>query len=164
MPIALPVPRIVFARLGYRWLTHITRQAYLLGSDGQPGIVTRRVRRSTDEWEQCEVNLVATSGFGNHGRRLLRDYSVLDFELQLAGRGSYTYFFWGDPHAWGLLKNIGVRNEAGLLEKGFATIHVATDDLLARNDGPMFLRIDDKAVVIRGGYAGPARVKGLPIA
>ena len=164
MPIALPVPRIVFARLGYPWVTHITRQTYLLGSGGQPGIVTRRVRRSTDEWEECEVDLVGTSGFGNHGRRLLRDYSVVDFELRLGGRGSYTYFFWGDPHAWGLLKNIGVGNEAGLLEKGFATIRVATADLLGRYDGPMFFRPDDMAVVIRGGYAGPARVKGIPIA
>jgi hypothetical protein len=164
MPIAIPIPRAVFARLGHAWVSHVTRQTSLLGTPAQPGIVTRRVLRNTDEWEACEVNLVGSSGFGNHGRRLLRDYSIIDFELRLAGRGSYTYFFSGDPSTWGLLKNIGVSNEADLLKQGYAIIRVATTDLLGRSAGPIFVRPDDKAVVIRGSYAGPARVKGIPIA
>ncbi len=164
MPIALPIPRAVFARLGHPFLSHVTRQDYLLGTGGKPGIVTRRTLRDNDEWEDCEVNLVGTSGFGNHGRRLFRDYSVVDFELRLQGRGSYTYFFSGAPSTWGLLKNIGVTSEADLLKEGLATIRVATADLLARYAGPIFARPDDMAVVIRGGYAGPARVKGIPIA
>jgi hypothetical protein len=164
MPIALPIPRTLFARLDYPWVVHITQATNLLGRDGKPGIVVRQTSRTTDEWTQCDINLTGSSGFGNHGTRLLRDYSVVDFEFKLAGRGAYTYFFAGDPSGWGLFKNLGVSGEAGLRSRGLAVIRIATTDLLSRYSGPLFFRLDDQALVIRGSYAGPARVKGIPIA
>jgi hypothetical protein len=161
MPIALPIPRILFNRLNYPWLTHITRQSYLLGSAGAPGIVRTVIRRD-GEWADCNVDLVGTSGFGSAGR-LFRDYSVVDFEFSLRNRGSYTYFFAGDPSTWGLVKNFETWTEATLLKNGFAFIRIATKDFLDTYKGPIFWRPDDKAVVIRGSYSGRARVKSLPI-
>lgn len=69
-------------------------------------IVTAITGRS-GEWAACEVNLIGTSGFGAV-RRLLRDYSVMDFEFTLSGRGTYTYFFCGTPSGWGLRKNFAI--------------------------------------------------------
>jgi hypothetical protein len=162
MPIALPWRREWFLNRKDTFVTHITRQTSLRASGGRPGVI-RSITRQESDWADCLIDLTATSGFGNHGRRLLRDYSILDLELRIAGRGSYTYFFAGEPNLWGLIKNFETLSEARLLDQGFALIRITPADLLAAYDGPLFFRPDDNALIIRGSYAGPARVRPLTI-
>ena len=154
MPIAVPTPTFVLRRLGFERLYHYTRLAALDG-------IVRRVTGRPSLWTDCEVVLNATSGFSAPGR-LLRDYSVLDFEIAVSGRGSYTYFFAGEPSAWGLRKNLGVSADVPAEDQGFGIVSVTLDDLLRAYHGPVFYRPDDRAAVIRGGYAGPAQVLPLP--
>jgi hypothetical protein len=154
MVVAMPMPRRAFEALNFSTVSHIT------SIEALTGIVKREIGRS-DPWTDCEVELVATSGFDMSKNRLLRDYSVIDFEFTSWGkeRGKYTYFFAGEPSGWGLFKNI----PKSLRRSGFATVQVKTADLLARTSSPLFFRLDDCALVIRGGYIGPARVNPRPI-
>jgi hypothetical protein len=158
MPIALPIPRSILTKLPYQWVIHVTQIANLRGGSERKGIV-RKVNSVVNGWTLAEVELTGSSGFGHGGRRLLRDYSILDFELKVKDRGSYTYFFLGNPSKWGLLKNISTLTSFDdLAEDGLATIRISLDDLLARYDGPIFMRPDDLALVVRGSYVGPGLV------
>jgi len=155
IPIAVPVPRSMFVGFGFTWLYHLTALTRLAGIVqtvlGRPGV-----------WTACEVCLTGTSGFGA-ARRLLRDYSVLDFELKLGGRGSYTYFFCGELYAWGLFKNFEITGDRPFVDHGLGAVRIQPADLLARYQGPLFYRADDHALVIRGSYTGPGQVEPLPM-
>lgn len=155
MLIAVPTPRFIFEELNFDWLYHFA----------PIGVLDRIIQATharTGEWASCDIELLATSGFGNHGRRLFRDYSVLDFELTLEDRGAYSYFFCGEPSAWGRLKNLSMWRSKPAEDYGLATIRIRPSDLLDRYDGPLFFRLDDTVLVIRGGYAGPAEVTPVP--
>ena len=54
-------------------------------------------------------------------------------------------------------------SESELEAKGLAMIRITLPTLLAAYQGPLFFRLDDQALVIRGGYSGAAEVKSLPI-
>jgi hypothetical protein len=155
IPIAIPIPRFVFRGMGFDWMYHLTTPTAL-------ETIVQRVTGRPGVWTECTVRLLATSGFSSP-RRLLRDYSVLDFELTADGRGRYTYFFCGEPSGWGLFKNFQAFGGGSPLDHGFGVVRIRVDDLLARYDGPLFYRADDHALVIRGGYEGPAQVEPLPM-
>lgn len=156
MPIAMPTPRLLLRRLGFDALYHYAPLEAL------PGIVTQVTGRP-GEWTLCEVNLHANPAWAWTHKRLLRDYSVVDVELRLSNRGAYTYFFGGEPSRWGMFKNLNLSKAKPVGEQGWGVVRVALDDVLARYSGPVFYRPDDAAVVIRGGYAGPGAVQGLPV-
>ncbi len=155
MPIALPLPRMLLRKLGFDMLYHYTPLAALGGILG-------RVTGRDGPWTEGALDLRSSSGFSSPGR-LMRDYSVLDFELKLKGRGTYTYFFGGEPSGWGLRKNLGASTDQSAEEQGLGIIRIGLEALLARYDGPVFWRADDSAVVIRGSYQGPGAVLPAPI-
>ncbi len=133
----------------------------------------------------CTVDLKAGNGWSSLFK-LLRDYSVLDPGFgRAADFGRYLYFFLGRPGSWAFAKNIspapvvqtllgdllrrlGAEGLAGRLDaraeeavrKEFGVIEVRGLDALA-GDRAVFWRADDKVVVLRGGYRGPARVTPL---
>lgn len=156
MPVAMPTPRIMLRRLGFTALYHYAPLEAL------PGIVSRVTGRP-GEWTDCELRLHASPGWSWGGKRLFRDYSLVDFELRLTNRGAYTYFCGGEPSRWGLLKNLDLSAARPIEEQGWGVVRVALEDMLARYDGPVFCRPDDRAVVIRGGYEGPGAVRPLPV-
>ena len=159
MPVAFPVSRGILASLGYDRVTHLAPLAALSG--GSLGGIVKRVIRREGEGALCEVDLVGSSGFEKVSR-LLRDYSVLDLETTLAGRGSYTYFFLGEPGRWGLIKNFNTWFKTPK-EDGMASVQVAMTDLLAAYQGTLFWRPDDGVLVIRGSYRGQAWVSPMTI-
>jgi hypothetical protein len=154
--IAAPIPRILLRNLGFSALYHYAPLEAL------PGIVTRETGRPGD-WTECDIRLTASPGWAWGTKRLFRDYSLLDFELKLKERGVYTYFFGGLPSRWGLLKNLNLSAAKPMEEQGWGAVRVGLEDLLARYQGPVFYRADDAAVVIRGGYEGPAAVHPMPV-
>jgi hypothetical protein len=145
--------------MGYDWVTHLAPLASLSG--GRLGGIVKTVIRRDGERALCVVDLVGSSGFETLSR-LLRDYSVFDLETTLAGRGSYTYFFLGEPGRWGLIKNFNTWFKTPK-EDGKASIQVAMTDLLAAYDGPLFWRPDDGVLVIRGSYRGQAWVSPMTV-
>lgn len=150
------MPRLLLRQLGFSALYHYAPLEAL------DGIVTRVTGRPGD-WTECDLRLTASPGWSWAGKRLFRDYSVLDFELKLKNRGVYTYFFGGLPSRWGLYKNLDLSKAKPIEEQGWGAVRIPLEDLLARYDGPIFYRADDAAVVIRGGYEGPGAVHPLPI-
>jgi hypothetical protein len=135
----------------------------------------------------CTVNLKAGNGWLSV-RKLMRDYSVWDSSFaESRDFGSYLYFFLGRPGNWALAKNLApvpvlqillgdllrrvgasglglalnVRAQQALSEE-FGLIEVRGIDALVGNRA-VFWRADDQVVVLRGGYAGPARVTPLPL-
>jgi hypothetical protein len=91
--------------------------------------------------------------------RLLRDYSVADpYLTDLKSYGRYTYFFLGEPGWWAVKKNIGLGARWGDLGADFVVFRVRGDDVLKCAE-LLFYRPDDKVVVIRGDYQGPASVE-----
>jgi hypothetical protein len=155
--VAAPIPASLLRRLGVTELHHLTPFAAL------DSIVQRVFSRGGD-WAECEVALRATPGWNaESAKRWFRDYSVLDFELQRSARGSYCYFFAGEPGRWALLKNLSLPPWRDAEQAGFGTVRVTLDSLLARYAGPLFGRLDDGVVVIRGDYVGPALVRPLPV-
>jgi hypothetical protein len=104
------------------------------------------------------IDLQAAQGWSVQPFRLLRDYSVLDPHLgETKTWGQYTYFFLGEPSAWAVRKNIGLTAAWGKLGEDALVIEISGADLLQKAKH-VFYRPDDSVVVIRGGYAGPARV------
>jgi hypothetical protein len=157
MLVAAPIPASLLRRLGVTELHHLTPFAAL------DSIIQRVVSRD-GEWAMCDVTLRATPGWNaESAQRWFRDYSVFDFELKRVGRGSYCYFFAGEPGRWALLKNLSLPPWREAEQAGFGTVRVALGALLERYQGPLFGRLDDGVVVIRGGYAGPAAVRPLPV-
>ncbi len=153
----MPTPRLLLRRLGFTALYHYAPLEAL------PGIVTRITARPEGEWARCDLSLHASPAWSWGRKRLLRDYSLVDFEMRLSNRGAYTYFFGGEPSRWGLLKNLNLSAARPIEEQGWGVVRVTLDDLLARYNGPIFFRADDAAVVIRGGYNGPGAVRPLPV-
>ena len=149
MAIAVPTPRFAIRAMGCTHLYHYTRIENLAG------IMPRPIGHD-GEWALGAVNILATSGWSMG--RTLRDYSVLDFELKLKGRGVYTYFFGRPPTWWAQLKNLNISSGRSAAEQGFGIVRVELETLLRVYDGPTFCRPDDQAVVIRGGYSGPGAI------
>ena len=115
----------------------------------------------------CQVRLTGETGSGlwHLMRATLRDHRVVDPSVfqGAAGRGftDYVYFFLGEPEKWQIdAQNFGGKGE-------FLTIRIRGRDLLADKRRQVFYRRGlfweaDRAVVVKGGYEGPAEVSPLP--
>lgn len=74
--------------------------------------------------------------------------------------GQYTYFFLGTPTWWGVKKNLGVTVPVGHPGPDKVLFEVRGQDVVTEGR-LVFYRPDDRVVVIRGGYRGPARADPL---
>ncbi len=99
-------------------------------------------------------------------RATVRDHRIVDPSVfqEAAGRGftDFVYFFLGEPQNW----QIEAQNYGG--DGEFLTIRVRGRDLLANPDRKIFYRRGlfweaDRAVVVKGGYEGLARVTPMPL-
>lgn len=108
--------------------------------------------------ETHTVHLEAAQGFSLG--RLLRDYSVLDVNVTSdADWGRYLYFFLGEPGRWATFKNLSMRKSWSRVQTEAMVIRIDGRVFMdAIGDAPLFYRIDDGAVVLRGDYRGPAHV------
>lgn len=136
--------------LADRELIHITKSEWI------PSIIDASNTSPLPHYASHNIALRAGQGW-SFSSRIARDYSVLDPYLNnLKSYGCYTYFFLGQPGKWALLKNIGWSAMKGDMT-GKATLHVKGQDL-AKSAELVFHRIDDRVIVIRGDYVGPALV------
>ncbi len=118
-------------------------------------------------WANAQVRLTGETGDGllHLMRVTIRDYRVVDPSVfqGAAGRGftDFVYFFLGEPEDWQLrAQNYGGEGE-------FLTIRIQGAAMLADSNRQIFYRRGlfweaDRAVVVKGGYEGPARVTPLP--
>jgi hypothetical protein len=99
-------------------------------------------------------------------RSTVRDHRLVDPSVfqGAAERGftDFVYFFLGEPADW----QVNAQNYGG--DGEFLTIRVRGRDLLADPGRKIFYRRGlfweaDRAVVVKGGYEGLARVTPLPI-
>lgn len=132
--------------------------------------VIKSVIKDPTGFANCQVRMTGEtgSGAGHLLRSTIRDHRILDFDLTnlfqgAAGRGftDYVYFFLGEPEGW----QEAAQNYGG--DGEFLTIRVKGSDLLADKRRQIFYRRGlfweaDKAVVVKGGYEGPAKVSPLP--
>ncbi|MEE4452460.1 hypothetical protein [Novosphingobium resinovorum] len=100
-------------------------------------------------------------------RATLRDLRVVNFDVfqDATGKGftSYTYFFLGEPDA----DQLGAQAYRDGDDGDVATIRISGADLLSDPRRSIFYRRGlfweaDKAVVVKGGYSGPAQISPAP--
>lgn len=150
MVIAAPATAARRAEIGAGTLYHVTNSRH------RAEIVTAMLPGTG--FANCMVDLKAMQGYSVTPFRLLRDYSVLDANLaDPKNWGQYLYFFLGEPGAWAVKKNLGLSATWGNLGPDALVIAVRGADLLSRNR-IVFYRPDDRVVVVRGGFVGPARI------
>ena len=151
--VATPASPETLALIRAGVLEHIT------GVKNVPRIVTRTLRPS-NAFANCEVRLTGELHGTNwlEFRKLLRDSRVLDWQ-QFQGT-DFVYFFLDTPSAaQRRAQSLGVR--AG---EALCTIRVRGADLLAFSPTRVYFRRGvlgweaDKAVIVRGGYRGPAQL------
>ena len=107
----------------------------------------------------CTVHIKAGQGWSVAPFRLLRDSSVADpYLTHLKDYGHYSYFFVGTPGWWALKKNIGPGARWGDLGPDKMVITVP-GDLVVNQKRLLFYRPDDKVLIMRGDYQGPALVE-----
>lgn len=120
-----------------------------------------------DGWANVNIRLTGEtgSGLGHLIRSTLRDHRVVDPSVfqGAAGRGytDFVYFFLGEPEPW----QVAAQNYGG--DGEFAVIRIRGSDVLARPGTKIFYRRGlfweaDRAVVVKGGYEGPAQITPLP--
>jgi hypothetical protein len=129
-------------------------------------MITGVIRRP-DGFSNCHLKMTGDFGVGPFDlvRATVRDYRIVDFGLfqGKADRGftDFVYFFLGEPEAW----QVEAQNYGGSGE--VATVRVQGGDLLADSCRKIFYRRGlfwegDRAVIVKGGYQGPAQVQPLP--
>jgi len=154
--LGVPASREILDRIRAGILVHRTRLANL------DRIVTC-IARQTDGFANARIRLTGDVGLDPLGllRATLRDHRVLDFGVfqGAADRGmsDFVYFFLGEPDQ----AQLSAQNYGGSGE--FATIRVRGADILADPRRSIFYRRGmfweaDRAVIVKGGYEGPARV------
>ena len=115
----------------------------------------------------AQIRLTGETGSGllHLMRTTIRDYRVVDPSVfqEAAGRDftDFVYFFLGEPENW----QVQAQNYGG--DGEFLTIRIRGSDLLANPERRIFYRRGlfweaDRAVVVKGGYEGPARVTPMP--
>lgn len=158
---AVPASREVREKIAEGVLVHRTRLQYVEK-------IIKGVVRKPDDFANCEIRL--TGDFGRSPvemmRATLRDYRIIDPE-PFKGTGDrgftdFVYFFLGEPETW----QVESQNFGG--SGDFATIRVRGKDLLADPRRRIFYRRGlfweaDRAVVVKGGYEGPAKVEPLTV-
>jgi hypothetical protein len=155
--LGVPASAEVLGRIRAGVLVHRTRVQYL-----EP-MVTGVYRTSPDGFSNARIRM--TGDFGQGPLDLLkatvRDHRVVDFRpfQGTAGRdfNDFTYFFLGEPEEW----QVEAQNYGGNGET--STIRVKGADLLSDPRRAIFYRRGlfweaDRAVIVKGGYEGPARV------
>lgn len=156
MVVAYPVGSARLREIEAASLLHVSKSRY------RDQIITSTDARDLPAHANCRIHLKAGQGWSVAPFRLLRDLSVLDpFLTKTKAYGRYTYFFLGDPSWWARTKNIswGYRTEAP--SEGTTVYRIEGRDLLSCAD-LLFFRPDDKVVVIRGDYIGPAIADPAP--
>ena len=154
--LAVPASDEVLKRIAEGVLVHRTRLKYL------PDLITKVLGRP-DDFANCEVSMTGNFGYDplELAKATLRDHRIVDFDIfgDSTGKGftSFTYFFLGEPDA----AQMDAQNYGG--DGEFATIRVRGRDLLSDPRRKIFYRRGlfweaDKAVVVKGGYEGPAQV------
>ncbi len=153
---ALEADRATLAEIARGILVHRTRARYL------PGIVTSRIAR--DPFCNARVRLSGDFGFGPAElvyTSLVRDWRIIDWEIFRGSAGrrmtDFVFFFLGEP------SDDQVRQQALRGRGEAAVIRVRGVDVLADPRRRLFWRPQDKAVVVKGGYEGPAQVDPLPV-
>jgi len=159
---AVPASDAVLREIRAGTLVHKTKTKYLnemiKGIRGKAG-------------DQYIYDIDMTGNFGLNPvelfRATVRDLRVINYDLfqDRTGKGftSYTYFFLGDPND----DQLGAQNFRDGKDGEVSTIHIRGADLLSDSRRSIFYRTGlfweaDKAVVVKGGYAGPARVSPVP--
>jgi hypothetical protein len=129
--------------------------------------VIQNLISSGDGWANAQVRMTGETGSGllHLMRATVRDHRVVDPSAfqGAAGRGftDFVYFFLGEPEPW----QVAAQNYGG--DGEFTVISVHGRDLLADPRRQVFYRRGlfweaDRAVVVKGGYEGPAQVSPLP--
>jgi hypothetical protein len=149
--------RVASGILVHRVSVDIAKRFVILGpATDSTGFVNARVRLSGKTGD----------GLLHLMRATVRDHRVVDPAVfqGSAGRGftDFVYFFLGEPEAW----QVKAQNYGG--DGEFLTIRVRGADLLADPRRKIFYRRGlfweaDRALVVKGGYEGPAQVTPLPI-
>lgn len=130
--------------------------------------VIQELASDSTGFPNARVKLTGKTGDGllHLMRATIRDYRVVDPSVfqGTAGRHftDFVYFFLGEPEDW----QINAQNYGG--EGEFLTIRVRGRDLLDDPSRGIFYRRGlfweaDRAVVVKGGYEGLARVTPLPV-
>jgi hypothetical protein len=120
-----------------------------------------------DGWANAQVRMTGETGDGllHLMRATVRDYRIVDPSVfqGAADRGftDFVYFFLGEPEPW----QVAAQNYGG--DGEFTVIRVRGRDLLADARREVFYRRGlfweaDRAVVVKGGYEGPAQVTPMP--
>lgn len=160
--LAVPVSDELRRRIADGVLVHRVRvdiaRRYVIqgpGSDGSgfPNATVRLTGKTSD-------------GLLHLMRATVRDHRIVDPSVfqGTAGRGftDFVYFFLGEPEDW----QIKAQNYGG--DGEFLTIRVRGRDVLADPQRKIFYRRGlfweaDRAVVVKGGYEGLARVTPMPV-
>jgi len=146
----------------------------------QNGLLVHRVRMdiakrfviksliaSGDDWANARVRITGETGDGllHLARATVRDHRVVDPSVFQGAAGSgftnFVYFFLGEPEPW----QVAMQNYGGNGE--FTVIRIRGKDLLSDPRRAIFYRRGlfweaDRAIVVKGGYEGPAQVRPLP--
>jgi hypothetical protein len=136
-------------------LVHRTRVKYL------PQIISSRIAR--DPVCNARVRLSGDFGFGPAElvyTSLVRDWRIIDFDVFRGAAGrrltDFVFCFLGEPGT------AQVRQQALRGRGDAAVIRIRGSDVLSDARRRLFWRPQDKAVVVKGGYEGPANVDPLP--
>jgi len=159
---AIPASEDVLKQIRGGTLVHKTKTRYL---DQMIKGVHSRAQ------EQFLWDIEMTGNFGVDPlelfRATIRDLRVINYDLfqDKTGKGftSYTYFFLGEPNE----NQLGAQNFRDGSDGDVSTIWIRGEDLLSDPRRSIFYRTGlfweaDKAVVVKGGYSGPARVSPVP--
>lgn len=152
MVVALPATAGQLADIAAGTLVHVTHR------DNGSSIIVDSQPTSRAIGENHTVDLRAAQGY--RLGRLLRDYSIIDpFVTNDAEWGRYLYFFLGEPGIWARIKNLSVWRSWSRIQREALVIRISGANFIAQaGDAPIFYRLDDDAVVLRGDYRGPAHV------
>lgn len=159
--LAVPASDEVLRRIASSVLVH------RVSIDVARRFVIKGVIGGGDGWANVRVRLTGEtgSGLGHLIRSTLRDHRVVDPSVfqGAAGRGytDFVYFFLGEPEPW----QVAAQNYGG--DGEFAVIRIRGADVLAQAGIKVFYRRGlfweaDRAVVVKGGYEGPAQITPLP--
>ncbi|MBL6458797.1 hypothetical protein JMJ55_26045 [Belnapia sp. T6] len=156
--LGVPASRDVLERIRAGVLVHRTRARFL------PVLVTGLYRTSPDGFSNARVRMTGDFGLSplDLFKATVRDHRVVDFQVFQGSGGrafhDFVYFFLGEPEDW----QIGAQNFGGSGDA--AMIRVRGADLLADPGRRIFYRRGlfweaDRAVIVKGGYEGPAKVE-----
>lgn len=129
--------------------------------------VIKGLLSDTSGFPNAKIRLTGETGDGllHLLRATIRDHRVVDPSVfqGAAERGftDFVYFFLGEPQDW------QIKAQAYGGEGEFLTIRIRGKDLLADSRRKIFYRRGlfweaDRAVVVKGGYEGLARIDPLP--